>query len=426
MKKIATLFIATLFISFLFAFNSAFAQQSCQATPEKFHVVFGNGILTTVNGASASLSALEAKLGSSYSGQEIDYDLAYNYSNGAFIDLLQSFDQQLAQYTSQVLQWFYGIGIVPNWFNNLQQQILVTVYQITAPELTAHVEKYREAILQGRKVLVVSHSQGNFYVNQAKQILSSQQPSVPMESFGIFGVATPANNVGGANGPYLTNHRDIILLVPGSLDSNWTLHNAGDGSVADDRGRVLAHSFVDTYMSDAFDIHTAVIEDIQLTLDTLQDTPIQVGSGHLGATMTWNLGYTNVNLHVYEPDGGHVFYLNPRGTNGFLDHDYVHGFGPEHYYSHNCNQLQVGEYIFGVNYYNDYADDGDRLPARPVTVAVSLITPTEFRTFTLTLNDDIQSAGNNSPTRVGKIIVEKIVEPLNPLRDGKLKYTIVP
>ena len=420
MKKIAIFFIA-----FSFICNNAFAEQNCQAAPEKFHVVFGNGILTTVEGARDSRDELKLNLGTSYAGQEIDYDLAYNYTNGAFIDLLQSFDQQLAQYTSQVLQWFYGIGIVPDWFNNLQQQILVTEYQINGPELTAHVEKYREAILQGQKVLVVSHSQGNFYVNQAKQILSSQQPSVPMGSFGIFGVATPANNVGGASSPYLTNHRDIILLVPGSLSSNWDLKNAVDGSLAEDRGRVLAHSFVDTYMSYDFDILPPIIEGVQLELGALQDPPFVVGSGPVTALMTWNLGNNDVDLHIYEPDGGHVYYRNLQGTSGFLDADNVTGFGPEHYFT-DCNQLQVGEYIFGVNYYDDHADDGDRLPARPVTAAVTLTVPTATRTFTLTLNDDIQSAGDNSPTRVGKIIVEKIVDPGNPLRDGKLKYTIAP
>ena len=420
MKKIAILF-----ISFFFVFDSAFAQQSCQAAPEKFQVVFGNGILTTTEGAWASLRALKAELGSSYSGQEIGYDLAYNYSHNAFFDLLQSLDQLFTQYTSQLLQWLYGIGIVPDWFNVIQQKILNAEYQFNASELTAHVEKYREAILQGKKVLVVAHSQGNFYVNQAKQILSSQQPSVPMGSFGIFGVATPANNVGGANSPYLTNHRDIILLIPGSLSSNWDLKYAVDGSLAEDHGRVLAHNFVNTYMSLDFDILPAIIEGVQLKLGALQDPPFVVGSGPVTALMTWNLGSSDVDLHIYEPDGEHVYYRNLQGTSGFLDVDNVTGFGPEHYVT-DCNQLQVGEYIFGVNYYDDHADDGDRRPARPVTAAVTLTVPTATRTFTLTLNDDIQNAGNNAPTIVGKVIVEKIVDPVNPLRDGKLIYTIVP
>ena len=246
-------------------------------------------------------------------------------------------------------------------------------------------------------------------------------------SFGIFGVATPANNVGGASSPYLTNHRDIILLVPGSLPSNWMLRNAVDGTLVDGLlpYSVDAHSFVKTYMSYDFDISPAVIAGVQQEMGSLQDPPFQVGSGPVTALMTWNLGNSDVDLHIYEPNGSHVFYQNLQGTSGFLDADNVTGFGPEHYYT-DCNQLQVGEYLFGVNYYDDHADNGDRLPARPATVAVTLTVPTATRTFTLTLNDDIQSAGDNSPTRVGKVIVEKIVEPLDPLRNGKLKYTIVP
>jgi len=420
MKKIVILFILC-----TFSCNSAFAEQNCLAAPEKFHVVFGNGILTTVQGASDSRDKLRFNLGTSYAGQDIDYDLAYNFTIGPFSDLIQSLDQQLAQYTSQTLQWLYGIGVIPDWFNDLQQQLLNAEYQINAPELTAHVEKFREAILQGQKVLVVSHSQGNFYVNQAKQILSSEQPSVPMESFGIFGVATPANNVGGEGGPYLTNHRDVILFVPSSLSSNWTLRNTADNSIADDRGRVLAHSFVDTYMSGSFDVRPALLDGIKQGLNSLQDPPFVAGSGPITALMTWDLGNNDVDLHIYEPDGGHVYYSNLQGTSGFLDVDNTSGFGPEHYFT-DCNQLQVGEYIFGVNYYDDHDDENDTLPARPVTSVVTLTTPTGTRTFTATLNDDIQSAGNNSSKRVGKIIVEKIVDPGNPNRDGKLKYTIAP
>jgi hypothetical protein len=362
-------------------------------------------------------------LGASHQGQTITYDLAYNYSTNAFSDLIQAFDQQLTQYTSQALGWLYGVGVVPEWFNTMQQRLHNAEYQINAPELSTHVEKYKEAILQGQKVLLVSHSQGNFYANQAKQIMGSANPAVPMGSFAIFGVATPANNVGGSPTPYFTNHRDMILFVPGSLASNWTLRNVSNNAAADDRGRVITHSFVDTYMNPNFDISPAVINGIKLQLSGLQDPPQVAGNGPITATMSWNLGSSDVDLHIFEPDNMHVYYLAKTGTSGYLDVDNTLGFGPEHYYT-NCNQLQVGEYVFALNYFNDELDSYDSLPARPTSVTLTLTVPGSTRTFTSVLTDDIQRAGNGTPLRVAKITVDRIVDPNNANLNGKLRYKI--
>lgn len=315
--------------------------------------------------------------------------------------------------------------LVPDWYIDMMESFYRWEYQVNASELTDHVEKYREGILQGQKVLVVSHSQGNFYINQARQILASQQPSVPMESFGIFGVATPANNIGGNNAPYLTNHRDVILLVPGSLPSNWTLRHTNDGRVADDRERAAAHGFNETYLSPAYNIRPELIAGIKQRLSGLQDPPEVVGSGPVTVTMTWNLGSNDVDLHVFEPDQTHVYYEYKSGISGYLDVDNVDGFGPEHYYT-DCNQLQVGQYSVGVNYYDDHddEDEDDSKPARPVTATVTISVPGATRTFTITLSDDIQSAGNPNPLILAVVTVERISDPNNPNQDGKLKYKI--
>lgn len=402
----------------------AHALQTCEAAPEKFHVLFANGILTTVKEGQRSQDKLAETLGPMYGDQDITYDLAYNYTAGLFEDIIQSADQYLTQYTSKVMLWFYQEGDVPKWFNDAVQKLPQVIDQVIAPELSAHVAKYREAILQGQKVLVVPHSQGNFYVNEAKKILETAQPSVPMTSFGIFGVATPANNVGGANAPYLTNHRDFIRHIPEALKDNWKLHRTEDNSLADDLGEIKAHYFLDTYLSEDFDIRPALVDRIRQKLGTLQDPPEIVGSGPITVTMTWNLGNSDIDLHLFEPDQSHVYYENLQGVSGFLDLDNRDGFGPEHYYT-DCNQLQVGKYVVGLNYYQDHDDDDGQLPARPVTTTVTITVPNATRTFTRTLNDDIQDDGNDQPMKVADIIVEQIIAPNNPNLNNKLKYQII-
>ena len=135
-----------------------------------------------------------------------------------------------------------------------------------AKETASHANFYLNDILHGKKVIVVSHSQGNFYVNGAKQLLAQQLRDGKMSSFAIFGVAVPADNIGGGSGPYLTNHRDFIQKVPQSLPPNWKLHHS-DKTVADDLGPIQAHLFNATYMSDDFDIKTALLAGIRSQID---------------------------------------------------------------------------------------------------------------------------------------------------------------
>jgi hypothetical protein len=419
MNRLAIAFSFLYFLS-----GKALAEMDCQAAPEEYRIVFGNGIMNTLPMAAASKEKLAKELGHDYAGQNIAYDLAYNYTDSFFLDLIQSIDQSAGQYRSDILQWLHGTGLVPDWYSELLRRLLFIEYQINAPELTTHIQKYREAILQGNKVLVVSHSQGNFYANQAKQILSSTQPSVPLDSFGIFAVATPATNVGGASGPYLTNHRDVINNIPGNLEANWTLRKTNDGLAADDLGGLAAHSFTETYLSSDFDIRPELIAGIKQQLAALQDPPQVVGSGPISATMTWNLDRNDVDLHIYEPDGSHIFYRNLYGTSGNLDYDNVDGFGPEHYFT-DCNQLQVGEYIFGVNYFDDHDDQGNTLPTRQVNAVITITVPTSTRTFNVSLNSDMGAAGNNTPVLFAKVIVIRTISS-NPNTNGKLKYIIVP
>ena len=243
----------------LFAWlNVTFAQTSCPTPQQKAVIFFGNGIATTRESAKSSLNLLRLTIGDTYSGQSLRYDLAYNQTDGMALDLAQSVRQAGLQWDSQIMGWFNTIGIVPDWFTNWYEQYALAATTAFVPELDEHAEKYRTAILFGQKVVVVSHSQGNFYVNEAKKLLALQLASEEMKSFSIFGVAVPANNVGGANGPYYTNHRDIILNVPTSLPYNWALHRS-NGTIADDVSRLDAHYFNQTYMSDDFDIKPALV-----------------------------------------------------------------------------------------------------------------------------------------------------------------------
>jgi len=388
------------FLTLLLLLVSSFAparQNNCETITEEFRVVFSNGELTTPKQAFTAQNELALSLGHTHEGQGITYELAYNYSSDAFEKLLQSAEPQ-------------------RWYVELAQRVYNWKYQIKAPELIDHVEKYREAIMQGQKVLVVSHSQGNFYANLARQILTFQKPAIQMSSFGIFGVATPANHVGGKKTPYLTNHLDIITSVPGSLPANWTLRRAESGQIVDNIGSVPANHFVETYLSPHYDIRSEMVNGIRQKLSQLQAPPQVVKSGTLTVTLTWDIGNSNdIDLHIFEPDKTHVYYGHKTGHSGYLDVDNITGFGPEHYYS-DCQKLQAGEYLVGVKYYSDRFQ-----PVRPVTATITISTPGSTRTFITKL----ETAGGD-PQKLAKVVIERIRDSSNPYWDGKLKYQVIP
>lgn len=424
MKKLPAL---ALLVVGLFSYSS-FAQTNCDESSEQYRVFFVNGIRTSLSSAVNDRYELLAAIGGSHNAQAITYDLAYNHTRGTIVDLLQSIDQRIAQeglrFDRRIMSWLNELGVVPDWLTEINQRLYSAIHIIQASELRDHVAKYREAILQGQKVLLVAHSQGNLYANASFDLLASSQPAIPMQSFGIFGVAAPTSYIAGGGG-YLTNHRDIIQHVPGALGQNWTLrhNNAMSVAVADDVGSFDAHSFSDTYLAPWFNVRSQLQVRIRSALTKLVDPPEIVGSGPITVTMTWNTDMSDVDLHVFEPNNMHIYYASPFGTSGYLDVDDTSGYGPEHYYT-DCNQLQLGEYIVGVNYFSDH-QDAEGSPTRPAVAEFTVSVPGSTRTFRATLTSTVGSAVDQSPIGIGRIKVERTSSP-DPNLNQRLKYSIFP
>lgn len=89
---------------------------------------------------------------------------------------------------------------------------------VTQEEVAEHVAFYKE-VLKTRKVVLVAHSQGNYFANtsHASSLLSDRN----RDSLGVIAVASPASSVAG-DGPHLTLWEDPIHFVPGALYPNET------------------------------------------------------------------------------------------------------------------------------------------------------------------------------------------------------------
>lgn len=105
--------------------------------------------------------------------------------------------------------------------------------------------------------------------------------------------------------------------------------------------------------------------------------------GALTITMSWGEDNSDVDLHVLEPYGRHIYYSN-KGyyTNGpYLDFDNTYGYGPEHYYATDDMVMYdqwgtqmssdiYGTYQIAVHYYADHDDNDEE--DQPITWTVTI------------------------------------------------------
>jgi len=121
---------------------------------------------------------------------------------------------------------------------------------------------------------------------------------------------------------------------------------------ADGNKDYMGHGLLEIYLNDNIPkiknikVADAVNNNISHALKSLSGEylPKQIRSGFLTVTLTWN-GTGDADLHVYEPDGSHVYFADMQGKNGALDIDNITGLGPEHYVIPcDANNLSLGTY----------------------------------------------------------------------------------
>jgi hypothetical protein len=236
--------------------------QPCSPT-QPVVVAYGNGIRTTRTQAEYELAYLQEQLASRQNGNNSNgvafclvYDGDYTASVASAFGPLGSLIQPLLQFLQSAVQigiqdpqqfwgWLSNSSVAPPEFNQLEQDIGlaigVGVSTILQPDIFDQLTIYQTALFQNHQsVIVVAHSQGNLYVNQAYGLLFPSTASPGIGQFKVVAVATPATYVAGG-GPYTTLTRDPIsllvdlttntLALPPNTDNGPCVEVADDGSV---------------------------------------------------------------------------------------------------------------------------------------------------------------------------------------------------
>ncbi|MBI5005058.1 MAG: hypothetical protein HZC03_00380 [Candidatus Lloydbacteria bacterium] len=154
-----------------------------------------------------------------------------------------------------------GIGdIIKSIEQGLFDQETVTDYDLVEM-LKSASEKVRT-----QKLLLVAHSQGNFYANSFYDTVAKQEGGVSKESMVVYGVATPASRVAGG-GKWLTSDTDkVIAGVVGHVPFKSIMSpNTHIELKSDDD--VTGHDFAKVYLKYR---GGQIVSDIAASLDALK------------------------------------------------------------------------------------------------------------------------------------------------------------
>lgn len=339
-------------------------------------IFFGNGVKSLKKEAFKAKELIKKHLKAELPPEEfgmLGFDVSYNRTHTLPLDLLESTIQILTGNTSRFWRLLFGLEIIPDWFAEkfiLLATLLDKSSLVTTDSLKDHVNTYQTAIAEGKKVLLVAHSQGNLFGNQAYSLLSGSE----RQSFGMVAVANVDSNVlgnGSDEAPYitLTDDKVILALIAAQivLPSRPMTPNTENLVGSED---LLGHYFMQSYMAEGSESGRQITSDILAVLNSLAPPSPIVRPGVITVSLTWGPA-PDVDLHVYEPDSTHVYWYNLQGVSGTLDRDDRSGWGPEHYHVPDCASLREGVYHIGLDYF-----EGDEPETAILQVEAGLLSQT--------------------------------------------------
>lgn len=219
-------------IVLLALFSTHALAEHCSVSERKLAIYFSNGMFNDEDDARDSLGALEAqtKPHLQAQGYTLNYDIAYNENEVWYYQILEVFGQKQREDWSLFYRWLGSLEIAPDWFKEAMEstsQSISSHNYVSDADLQSHIASYKSEIESCKRLLVIAHSQGNFYANSAWDAIyqgkaaSGKYYMNRFPNIGLLSVATPAAHVGDWL-LTLDDHHPITRYI--TLSNDWVIN----------------------------------------------------------------------------------------------------------------------------------------------------------------------------------------------------------
>jgi hypothetical protein len=244
-------------------------------------IYLATGVLTAERNTDEALKSLRNQIRSANPGlfNEEDFKAAYNTSDG-FWDFIEAASQLFAQ-NGWSMYWNSFVTAVNGSLAQLYIDYFKNISNNHNIDLTEQIKNYKNSINAGNLVIVIAHSQGNYFTNEAYDTLSKCQ----QRSFYMLGVANPADHVSGMDegrGYLATLDNDPITYVPSSMKAsiiNSERFLFGPQNNIVDLPHVKYHYF--DYYSQTYAVTKSIIDNFPM-LAANHYTPEKISFPHSG------------------------------------------------------------------------------------------------------------------------------------------------
>jgi len=336
-------------------------------------MVFFNGVFTSNYETDAYVDELRYLHGRGTNRKNVQFESLYNQTEG-MLDLVEVFQQRVLEQHAVLNEryelFFEFLHSNPSsWeilrqynshMHDIEKEYLLYLQSLAAEKLASlagnpstaedyaeHQARISNWILEGKSLLFVAHSQGNLFANEAYRFA---QNALPEESLKVVHIAPASVQL---YGPHVLADKDRVInalrdfghVASATTDiPPYLLRPAGRHNTRDIKG----HGLMAIYLNQRLGISGDIKQHINAALDALLPPPADAAPGLFTATLTWD-GSGDVDLHVIEPTGNHVFYANRHSQQGYLDVDNTSAYGPEHYFA-SCEpeRIMAGTYVVSL------------------------------------------------------------------------------
>ncbi len=404
-KKLIYFFFAWIIIS------NCLAANICKN--QGYSVLFFNGVWNTYSDARKSMAKLKRKvLKNEFNGEAVNYELFYNDSglNKGGLSLLEDVAEVFNQRSDELDEllknrWeiFWEMingktvdqiielrnlvdvgGKIKSFLTTLKDSLKTKMTALTnkllfnPPTLSdyaIHKTRINGVVLEKKKILLVAHSQGNLFVNQA---YNEAIKHASVNQVKVVHIAPASIKL---NGDYILADLDLVINGLRTLGSNLVPATNVEIPMTHLKNIDFSgHKLIETYLHPNLKTFPRVSKMMVDAMNSLAIDSSYKNYGFFTVTLNWD-GSGDADLHVIEPTGDHVYFSNKQGYSGFLDYDNTYAYGPEHYYA-NCNQekLSEGVYQIGVKNYRAAED-------RRCTIQIATDEKGEISTHHILLDD---------------------------------------